>query len=340
MIKKFAFVFICFLLFFAVVTAADYTLSEFIVKASVEEGDSISSSINVLGVSGERFGVEFVSVENFISVNPREFELDDSGFGTFRVDLRSKDLDTGVYVGKIIVGGEEKTVNVPVILEVETFGLSPLFDAAIEISPNYKSIGFGDTLEFDVTVFKLKGPSDRVTIYYEVRNLEGETVFSETQNLDVSKQIRLSKSFELLDLELGEYVLSVSVKDVNSVSTGTSTGLFSIIDDVGLSPEEPDGSNNIYLYLSFFIILALVISFLFFNHYWDRKVAFEAKHWNTKLTEIKRTKFSSVAKEIRKLESQKRILEKAYDKSYIKKVSYEEGRKKINSMVTKLKKRL
>ena len=59
-----------------------------------------------------------------------------------------------------------------------------------------------------------------------------------------------------------------------------------------------------------------------------------------KIAATKEIKFSDVAQQIRKLEYQKSLLETAYAKGYIRSNSYREGKKKINALVNKLKKRL
>ena len=76
------------------------------------------------------------------------------------------------------------------------------------------------------------------------------------------------------------------------------------------------------------------------SSYWNKRVVSQAADWKKRVLEIKRIKFSDTAKEIRKLEHQKNLLERAYEKGNIKKISYEEGKKHINELIRKLKKRL
>jgi len=59
-----------------------------------------------------------------------------------------------------------------------------------------------------------------------------------------------------------------------------------------------------------------------------------------KLIDIKKIKFTDISREVRRLEYQKSVLEKAYDERYIQRKSYEEGRKEINKLIFRLKKRL
>ena len=58
------------------------------------------------------------------------------------------------------------------------------------------------------------------------------------------------------------------------------------------------------------------------------------------LADTKKIKFIDVSGEVRRLEYQKSILEKAYSEGYIKRKSHDEGKKKIDMLITKLKKRL
>ena len=61
---------------------------------------------------------------------------------------------------------------------------------------------------------------------------------------------------------------------------------------------------------------------------------------NKKLIDIKKIRFSDIARAINKLEYQKNILELAYKKGYIRKKSYEDGKMKVNNLIKGLKKRL
>lgn len=335
----FVIMFIIDLAFFAIGQDGDdrnFEVNPFFIKSVLESGDFISHKLTIKNF-GESQTFRINSNADFISIDEKKLTLGEGESGEVDIIMNSLDYETGVYIGEIIISEEINEVTVPVVLEIHT--AFPLFDTSIETPQDLSVVVPGGDFVADVNVFKLKGQSNVVNLEYLVRDIKGNTIFFEEQTLNVDRQAKVTKTIHIPEDAIGNHVFSVIAKDINSISTGTSSLLFSV---APILPPESDktGFNNYILRGSFGIIVILIIVFLIFNYFWNRKLIDNAKHWDKKLVEIKRVKLGDVAKAIKKLEYQKSTLERAYNKKYIKRKSYEEGKKAINELIRKLKKRL
>lgn len=336
MFKKFVFILLAVLLFSLVSSQGDsFEIDNILIKGSVRMGESITDRLVVSnqGSLGE-FVVETTSDGNFISINKESFLLTNGAQQDISVSLDSKGLAEGVYIGKVLVRKAENSNNVPIIFEVESRDL--LFDVTSELPSNTLSIFPGGRLEVDLRIFNLKSLAKMVSLEYVFSDFDGNVISFDNQDLEVERRVQLTKIFEIPgDLEFGDYVFYAIVSSEDGKSVGTSSFMFSISDRVDLDPG--NSPLNIIIYS---IVVVLALSFLVFNYLWSKKVMDNSKNWKNKVNEIKKVKFGSAAKRIRKLEYQKNLLGVAFKKRYISKSSYGEGVKEINKLVIGLKKRL
>ena len=332
------------IIFFTFVSAQDSEIevNPPIIKAVIGEGNSVSNPVSILNAGeSQSFSISYFSANNFIIIDESELEfvLGKGEGKSIDVILNGKFLGSGVYPGEILFKGKDNLV-VPAILEVETF--SPLFDLSIEIPESSLKISEGSDFVTEITVYKLKGESSNAILNYYISDTKGNVIVSESQDVKVDKQLKLTKTFPLPPATAtGNYVFYATAKDVGYISTGTSSLLFYIfLPEVDLGSPSSKKDDGYFLIASFIIIVVLIVSFLIFNHFWSNRLVNEAKNWNEKLNDIEKMKFSDSAKKINKLKYQRDILEKAYAKGYIKNKSYEEGKRKINDIIDGLKKRL
>ena len=336
--------FVCFLLIFTVFPSlslgGEISFNPPIIKIVLEEGDATSQTINVINDfdTDIEFSVFLSSESSFISADRSRFFVKGGESNSLSLSV-SSDLDPGVYSGSVALVSDREQISVPVIVEVETF--SPIFDVTTEVTSQSADVSPGESFLVDITIYKLKESENEAKLEYFVKDLEGKVVFSESQVYGINNQLKISQSVPISSELEGNYVFSAVVNDLNSVSLGTSSFLFSV-GDRGVVQFEPETEPafDIYLISSFVIILILIISFLAFNHYWNRRVISHSQKWKERVAEIKKFKYGDVAKKIGKLENQKRLLNTAYSKGYIKKNSYDESKREINKVLSNLKKRL
>jgi len=332
-----------FFIFFTFVNAQspEMEINPPIIKAVIEPGTSVSNPINILNYGeSESFSVSYLSKDNFIFIDESElkFSLDEGEGKSIDVALNGKFLGAGVYLGNILVSGKDNVI-VPIILEVETF--SPLFDVSIGVPESSLKITQGSDFVTEIAIYKLRGQNDNVILNYYISDTEGNIIISESQDVRVNKQLKLTKTFSIpVDIAMGDYAFYVTAKDISYSSTGTSSVLFSIPPGINLEPSVSRIGEDYFLIVGIVIIIVFMVLFLIFNHLWNNKLINEAKNWNEELINIEKMKFGDVARKINKLNYQRNILEKAYLKGYIKKKSYEDGKRRINEVINRLKKRL
>lgn len=322
---------IIFLVIFLLVPAKaiDFSVSSPVIKVVSDNKQIINNEISIINLGKDKeIKIDFFSKEKFISVDKNSLYLNEGSSGFFLVSLNGTNLDEGVYIGKINLVSEEEII-IPVVLEVQT--PFPLFDIALE--GNVLNNNEEDKLNVNINVYKLKGQDNDVVLNYFLEDTKGNILFSETQKVFVSTQTEINKIIELPQGKTGDYVFYVLANDKDLISTGTSSLIFS----QPASTKKSETSNFLPLILAASIILFLILAFIIFNHYWNKKIISNGREWKKKLTAIKNMKTSDTAKKIEKLESQKTLLEISYQKKYITKKSYEEGRKKIEEAIKGLK---
>ncbi len=330
----------CFLVFIIFISLSfvsgkeDFSVNALTIKAVIKEGNSINYSIDVLNLNErQEFNAEFFSKFDFVSIDKKNFVLGKNETAILNIVLKG-DYGKGVYVGKLIVSEKNDSITIPVLLEVESELV--LVDVASRTAPKFFFANPGGRFVADVSAYNLNGQSNDVELEYYISDLLGNIIIFKAERLSID-YVGIRKSFILPEnIEYGDYVFYIYARRGSSL--GTSSLLFNVAPDLGLSPAENRAFDD---YFSFVVamLIALIFVFIVFNHFWSKKLVFNAMEWRKKVDEIKRIKFSSKSRQIRKLVEQRRLLDIAYGKKYIKKESYEEGRKKIDELIKRLRTR-
>lgn len=325
------------ILMFSVIVQAslDFSLQTNEAKAAVRTGNYVVQAVSIFN-SGEtrEFTASKVHGGEFYQISNPNLLVDENSYGSFDLVLGNSSLSPEVYVDELSISAGNVEKMIPVVLEVETFG-NLLFDSAIEIVKGSPIVP-GGNFTAKVKIYNLGALQDAVLAKYEILNLNGSVAFQQEETLSVVNPIEITKSFTLPENMLeGTYVFAVST--TQDGSKASSVELFSLNSGVLLSPIiKTDVSKKI----GFFIILFLMVSVIILSYYWNKRVLNQGKEWRTKVNEIKSVKFGDAARSIRRLGYQKDLLEKAYGSHYVTRESYEEGKREINSLLNKLKKRL
>ena len=332
------FVIISFTLVNGELNKRDFDVSAPIIKSVLKDGESVINPINIINYERkQRFNISHYSDGNFVSIENDDFVLDANRGGTFNVIFNSNYYGPGIYVGEVFVLGEKNSISIPFIFEVETHSVN--FDVSAEMAPGLANIAPGNDFIADVTIYNFGSEDGDGSLHYMISDLKGRIIISEFQNFSIGNKLQITKTFPIPeDIAPGDYVFSVSASDKNLNSVGTSSLLFNISKEIATSPETKDFFNY-YLNFALGIIFILIVAFLVINYYWNKKLIVTSRQWRKKLIDVKKIK-GDVSKKISKLEYSRSLLEGAYNKGYIKKRSYNEGKQEINSFIHKLKKRL
>ena len=261
----------------------DFSINTPIVKAVVKEGTSINYPIDIVNINGmQEFNISYTSKFNFISIDKTNFAISKDEEDIFNIVLRG-DYGRGVYVGKLIVLGNNDSIEIPVILEVESNRV--FVDVVSVIAPRYFLVSPGEKFIADINVYNLEGQNSDIELEYYVSDLDGNIIVFKTEKLN-AENVGIRKSFVLPEnIEYGDYVFYVYVKQGDSL--GTSSLVFNVAPNIGLSPVESKTFDD---YFSFVVIMlvALIFVFIVFNHYWKRKLISNAAEWSKMVGEIKR----------------------------------------------------
>jgi len=316
-----------------------FELNRFFISSVVKQGEQVTNPISLISNrENQKFKIDYSSEGDFISIKNRNFTLNQDNSASLDVVFDSNDLSPGIYVGEIILSSQYLSTIIPTVFEIETYSLS--FDVSSEIAPAFSEVSPGERFMANVNIYNIASETGSVLLNYSVKSLKGELIFSGSQTLNVNNEASINVEYLIPeDTNEGNYVFSVIASDEKNLKVGTTSSLFNVLKDISQSPPIKNNLNS-YLNIAFIVITVLIVAFLIFNYYWDKKLKTSATEWNKKLTEVNKIKSPNINKEISKLEYQKKLLDKAYGKKYIRKSSYDEGIMKINEIITKLKKRL
>lgn len=222
---------VLFVIFGLCFASATVEVNSALLKLSLKQGDTgsqpfslLSSEPNIVNLAVKNVPGVTLSDESFF-MNPGE---------TKSVDLRfnSSGLDTGVYVGNVLIKGKDSSSVLPVVLEVESKDV--FFDANLDIPPFYSEVAPGNQVLAQIKMFDLTsggtskglGPAS-VNINYKVFREDGALISSETETLVINQDSGITKSVTIpSDAKEGIYVMVVEL--VYGTSVGISSEMFTV----------------------------------------------------------------------------------------------------------------
>ena len=237
-----------------------------------------------------------------------------------------------VYSGKLIIEAGDSEKSLPFIIEVRS--KRSLLDARVAIPAESRNILPGKKLSFEVILVSFGEPGKiNATIEYLIKDLNGALVLNFTELIEFDSQYSFQKQIQLPEeMEPGDYVLFLKVNYLSDVTT--SSELFSVNKKVV--------AYSRFLYASgiFAILFVLIIIFYEIRH---RRLKVLIKEQSAHLNVIRhritsgRMKAIEAVAEVRKLQLQKEILERAYRAGYIREAAHHSGMRNIGILTKKIK---
>ena len=246
------------------VTAAStssFDLNSLVLKASVKKGESVTKILTVSKGNGQKITIEIIGLKG-VNASEQVFSLNEGTSKNLQVRFDSGIVSPGVYAGSIKVSDDKNTLFLPVIFEVESKDV--FYDANLDIAPQYSTIYPGGKLVAQVKLFDLTSGGtanglgrNSVILEYNVRNIKGDIISTETESIVVDKQTQVTKAITFpKNIDLGDYVFTVNVKYKSSI--GVASYLFNINkESAGKAFNFSTGSLDI----NFIIIVVLVVVF-------------------------------------------------------------------------------
>jgi len=230
------------------------TTDEFLIKVLLKQGESITREISVMNTGQSKIDVtiEREGIGDLIFVDENSFGLEPGQTKTVNVEIISKNdksktsYSPGVYVGGLILRSSNGYKKIPVIIEIESKNV--LFDMNININAQDRIIWLGDSKDLEIRLFNLgKISPTNVLMEYEIKDLNGNLVFTESESVVVVSQASFYKTINMpSNLNSGQYVFNALAR------YGTSVGTSSVLLDV--QAKEIKESNLYYENISNFFV--------------------------------------------------------------------------------------
>lgn len=319
---------------------ASLSVNSPVIHASASQGEFVSQDLSILNQGrSQKLSISSKQANPFFTFEDSLIILNEGESYSISLKFDSVKLSKGIYVGSIQIDGEFDSIIVPAILEVPSE--QTLFDISIIENPSYSQLSPGSSFSPNINVYNLRSIESDATLEIALYDLEGSILTRSVQEVNVLNSVEINPSLDIPDsISYGQYVLAIKV--IRGDSVGTASSVVSVSEEkIALSPS----NNSKTLFYIIFLVVFLLIAFLVINYYWTQRLKKNAIYWSKHMQEHKsgshkNHNFSDTRVRLQKLESQKEILQKAYDRGFIKKISYEQGINNINKAISLLKKRL
>ena len=205
---------------------------------------NVGSETTTISISQQELDQNVILQTTELTLNPGETkEITVTFVGTSK---------TGIYTGRIIVGG----IVISVSLNVRSKLL--LFDSNIIVLNKDYLVEQGDKLKTQVTLIPL-GEKERmdVTLNYVIKDYQGKTYLTKTETLLIEEKIDFNRNFGTGALPLGTYIIGLELVYCNGVAP--SSAHFEVVEK---TPISLFGKIVFFLIILIIIILILLIIFL------------------------------------------------------------------------------
>ncbi len=316
----------------------DFKIDTILLKSRINQGGLVSNNLKITNLGPEQdFKIKVEHVKNLTSLSEESFKLKTNEVKDVKVTFKDEhNTPPGVYVGRLVTENKKDKIEVPIIIDIRTKDV--LFTTNLDVGPEYKEIKSGEKYVAGIRIFNLKDLKTHIVeATYLVKDVYGDTISSETENIVVGTDVLITKTVNLpKNIPLGDYVFAVVTKFEDSV--GTSSYLFTI------SEKRSNGffgfDINYFGILVFVFLFGILVLVFYMVHDRDRLFLELKKQHLAELEflyeKIKKQKEVSLAKA--KTAPEKKIIAKRFEKA--KKVlakNIKEKHKKQRVEFTRLK---
>ncbi len=194
-------------------------------KLSMKGNETILKNLKITSHGDYDFHIKVGEV-NFISTNEKEFKMKTGEEKTINISFNDDGKKPGVYFGNIIITAGDTTLKIPTIMDVESSDV--LFDGTLSVPVNDINVFPGGNIIVDNKIFNLDNiGAKNVHISYLLKSFDGETIFSDEQNIVVRDHISNTEVVAIPHTAIaGSYLFVAIMKYKNSV--GVTSYFFQI----------------------------------------------------------------------------------------------------------------
>src|SRR3989338_2149506 len=212
----------------------DFDVDQILIKVLVKSTEFIEKQIRVMNVGNEQIGINLdaqgladlvrIDETSFI-LKPGQTKIATLNFSSFIAEQKIEQ-QPGIYIGKLIVKSEKAAREIPVIVEIETKKV--LFDMNLNPVAIERKVRQGSDTTIEVRLFNLESiDSVNVDVDYSVKDLNGNTIVTESETVVVKNQASIFKTISVpKNLKPGPYVFAAQTKFGSSI--GTASYMFEV----------------------------------------------------------------------------------------------------------------
>lgn len=303
----------------------DFTLDTAILKARSTLGATFTKSLTISNPTAVPLLMNISTSVNYLLISDKLFIIKPNESKVLLITFITSGIaKPDIYTAEVLLKSQYGEKRVPVVFEIGS--KQALFDASIDILAKYKTLKAGEELVFQITLFNLgeTGKVD-VNLEYGVKDFNNKFIFDDNSSVSVETQASFSKSIKLPNsLHTGDY--AVFVKAIYGDSVGTASDVFSVVSKFSLLFQ------LLILGGAVFVIGGGIVVFYEIKHMQLKSIL---KSQRSELVSIKTKLLSKKLDvagkivELKKLQTQKELLENAYRNGYIRKEAYLISKRKI-----------
>ncbi|MFH1210366.1 MAG: hypothetical protein V1645_00455 [archaeon] len=236
---------------------ADFTVPDDLIKVAMKQREDFKRVIRISNTGSKYLAMTVNSnLGNLVRIPESKFTLP-IGY-TKDVELffsAPQNIEPGVYAGKIMFNSESLQDSSFTVVEVESVNV--LYDLTVSIPNQFRNIVRGHDLVFNVRLFNFDKVPNDVTLYYMVKDFNGDTIYEISETVHLESEVSFTKTITLPNsIKEGNYVLAARVAGKESV--GTSTALFDVVGNNEESPAAFAFDINDYMMIFILVLITLV----------------------------------------------------------------------------------
>jgi len=237
----------------------DFESDVLFLKVAVVRGGIAVNSIKITGLNDASYTVKMEGLEGLISVDKSKFALNSGEEAFLKVRFSTGNETLGIYLGFLEISSKRQVQEIPIILEIQTSEV--LFDGNMNLFPKGEDYNPGQKITADIKVYDLGSIGQSgVNLTYFFKDFKGNVLESRSENIIVNEEYEFSKTFDLSDFKLGDYVLGVVIDYQGTI--GTVSSYFKVVEKNRIA-----GSNWIMIIgLLILVILVFFILFLLYKN--------------------------------------------------------------------------
>lgn len=327
-------------------SANEFEVDSLLLKVAINEKGTAANTVKIKSLVLERLHVSLkLNGLEMASLSEDEIYLNDGEEKGISVNFNSENSKPGVYLGNLEIYTANEKKKIPIILEIQSGEV--LFDTSINLFPQ-GDVVLGEKINAEIKIFDLANVGrSKVKANYFIKDFEGRTILSESEDLVVENKLDYSKTLDATkNLKIGNYVFIATIEYKDSI--GTSSLFFSVVEK---KQELYSGISMmwmIFLIVGLFVLFSFVFIYLLFyrdralielksqyekevkkqekiikikerKDYSKLKTAFEKKEYKKQAEKIKRQRMNYIREMHKKRLREYRKMKKAGDKEKLKK---------------------